>query len=247
MDIERSELEIRSLVTPIEAVDVDEERQAAELPPSTIGVLRGMATLYESEIELMPGVREEIARGAAKKTLRQDRQVALVGHDMRGLALGRTDSGTFRLRETDEGIESTLYVPDTEQGRALLTAVERKDVRGMSIGFAIVREEREILEKAKGTKYRLTEIRLYEASYVNFPAYQGTETPGLQIGRSRRAEFEARGRGDELPADETRSSSEVYEEPVVVDDGDGGRAERERSIALAAARLEIAALPGERR
>ena len=243
MDI--NELEIRSTDSPVVSVDVEEERQRGEIPPQTIGVLRGMAVPYEEEIELFRGCWESVARGAAKKTLKYDRQVALIGHDMRGIALGRTDSkpATYRLRETDDGIESTLYVPDTERGKELLVAVERGDVRGQSIGFIVVKDEREVVKG--GNRYRLTEIKLFEASYVNFPAYASTETPGLQIGRSRLLEMEQR--GIELPKalrSEARSSTPVDEETDVKDDGGSNRAEREREIALAQARYDIARVSG---
>src|SRR5690606_36391856 len=92
-------------------------------------------------------------------------------HDT-GKVLGRTKSGTLKLREDERGLAFTLDVPETSAGRDVLALAERNDLGGMSFGFRVP-EGGEIWN---GRKRTLTKIDLREISVVqSHAAYPDTE------------------------------------------------------------------------
>ena len=82
-------------------------------------------------------VREQFLRGAFAEVLTSpDLDVlALRDHSISNL-MGRTSSGTLRLRETGQGLSYEFDLPDTTAGRDLLVLLERSDIRGSSFSFA---------------------------------------------------------------------------------------------------------------
>lgn len=141
---------------------------------SSPGTLEGYAAVFNEETDL-GWFRESIAPGAFADSIEEDDQRALVNHDT-SLVIGRRSNGTLRLKEDAEGLQAEIDLPDTTYARDLHAAVERGDIDGMSIGFEVQREEREVGDTAKGETdlWRVTRAKLYEVSPVTFPAYEGT-------------------------------------------------------------------------
>src|SRR5690242_9897007 len=107
-----------------------ERRQIIELRTSG-RKLEGYAVKFGVEARVA-GFVETIKSGAFARSLASNRDVrALVDHDMSKL-LGRTASGTLRLREDATGLAFELDVPDTTLGRDILALAERRDLSGMS-------------------------------------------------------------------------------------------------------------------
>jgi uncharacterized protein len=145
-------------------------------------VIAGLAVVFDSWTTLYEGkryvAREVVRRGAFANALKEKQDVrALFNHDA-NLVLGRTTSGTLRLTENEQGLESVIVPPDTQAARDVLELIRRGDVSGMSFAFTprtggqkvTTREEddREVDER------ELTDLDLYDVSVVTYPAYEAT-------------------------------------------------------------------------
>lgn len=141
--------------------------------------LRGYAIVYNALSEPLYGdlFRERIKSGAFTKSLAQDDQVCLWGHDTR-YVLGRKSAGTLILREDEKGLYFEAELPNTTWARDLKESVNRGDIKQMSFGFKVVRDNW-IDDKATIKEYKMPireveEITLHEISLVTFPAYPQT-------------------------------------------------------------------------
>ncbi|PPS21253.1 HK97 family phage prohead protease [Brachyspira murdochii] len=141
--------------------------------------LRGYAIVYNSLSEPLYGdlFRERINRGAFTKSLLENDQVCLWGHDTR-YVLGRKSSGTLILREDEKGLYFEVSLPNTTWARDLKESVDRGDIKQMSFGFKVVREnwldDKETLKEYGMPIREVEEITLHEISLVTFPAYPQT-------------------------------------------------------------------------
>ena len=154
----------------MEAGGVIERRRATDLSVAPgQRKLVGYAADFEQETRI--GDFTEVIKPGAFAASLQDRDIlALVDHDP-GKLLARTKSGTLRLEEDSRGLRFELDVPDTTEGRDLLTLAERGDLGGMSFGFTVGRSG----ERWDGKKRELRAVTLHEISVVHaWPAYEGT-------------------------------------------------------------------------
>ncbi|PCG18923.1 phage prohead protease [Brachyspira sp. G79] len=141
--------------------------------------LRGYAIVYNSLSEPLYAdlFRECIKRGAFTKSLLENDQVCLWGHDTR-YVLGRKSSGTLILREDDKGLYFEVSLPNTTWARDLKESVDRGDIKQMSFGFKVVRDnwldDKETLKEYGMPIREVEEITLHEISLVTFPAYPQT-------------------------------------------------------------------------
>ncbi|MCZ9937667.1 HK97 family phage prohead protease [Brachyspira hyodysenteriae] len=141
--------------------------------------LRGYAIVYNSLSEPLYGdlFRERINRGAFTKSLLENDQVCLWGHDTR-YVLGRKSAGTLILREDDKGLYFEVSMPNTTWARDLKESVDRGDIKQMSFGFKVVRDNwidnKETLKEYGMPIREVEEIALHEISLVTFPAYPQT-------------------------------------------------------------------------
>lgn len=152
--------------------------------------LEGHAALFGVRAKI-GATEEEIRPGAFTAALRSGRDVlALVDHDPRHL-LGRTRSGTLRLSQDSQGLAFDLDVPDTTEGRDVLTLAERRDLGGMSFGFTVAPGG----ETRRSGVRMLEGVHLHEISVVKaLPAYEGTTVQArsvrtLRLEHARRALF----------------------------------------------------------
>jgi HK97 family phage prohead protease len=133
--------------------------------------VRGYAAVYDQPTTLQDDYAgtETIGRGAFDAALAGDPDViATVNHDF-GQLLGRTSSGTLRLRQDDQGLAFELDLPDTTLGRDARELVRRGDLRGMS--FTAMPGE---VERVDGGVVHRSFAELLEVSLVAIPAYSGT-------------------------------------------------------------------------
>ena len=159
----------------IRSIDIDIQKSTGEEPLK----LRGYAIVYNSLSEPLYGdlFRERINKGAFTKSLLENDQVCLWGHDTR-YVLGRKSSGTLILREDDKGLYFEVSLPNTTWARDLKESVDRGDIKQMSFGFKVVREnwidDKETLKEYSMPIREINEITLHEISLVTFPAYPQT-------------------------------------------------------------------------
>lgn len=167
------------------------ERRAAEIEVRAKGRrLEGYAALFGVRARI-GSMEEEIRGGAFTGALRSGRDVlALVDHDPARF-LARTRSGTLRLAQDSRGLAFDLDVPDTADGRDVLTLAERRDLGGMSFGFTVAPGGE---SRANGVR-QLEALHLHEISVVKaHPAYDGTTVQArsqraMRLDHARRALF----------------------------------------------------------
>lgn len=150
------------------------ETRAAEDGKKT---LVGYAAVFNSDTTIGDYFIERIDPGAFNKAIKGDVR-ALVNHDP-GRVIGRTKSGTLKLAVDNKGLSVEIDVPDTADGRDLMTLVERGDISGMSIGFMVTRQEWD--DTGDIPMRTILEAELFEVSAVAFPAYEETQLSARSI------------------------------------------------------------------
>jgi HK97 family phage prohead protease len=137
------------------------------------GLLVGRPVVYDSWSEPIGGMfRERILPGAFDEWLAGEPDViACVNHDPARL-LGRTASGTVRLVNDKQGLSVEVDPPATTYAADLAESVKRGDIRGMSFVFECTEDR---WGSGEGGPTRdVLRARIYEVSYVTFPAYPET-------------------------------------------------------------------------
>ena len=106
------------------------EVRAAEKPLT----LTGVAVVFNQPADI-GGVKEVIAPDALRG-LDLDDIVLITNHDGGQIPLARSPK-TLSLTVTEQGLEMSAELPDTEQARAVYAAVKRGDLSQMSFAFDI--------------------------------------------------------------------------------------------------------------
>jgi HK97 family phage prohead protease len=147
----------------------------------------GHASMFDEPYELS-GFREQVARGAFKKSMKEGDVAALWNHDP-NVVLGRNKSGTLRLTEDDAGLRYEVDLPDTQAARDLYTLIQRGDIYQSSFAFEIQREKWDKSEEENGLPLRtIKQVRLFDVSPVTYPA---SPTTDVDIARAMRSMTEA--------------------------------------------------------
>ena len=137
--------------------------------------LRGYATVYDVPYPIAGGPEaggwmETVARGATAKSIKDGADCRLL-YDHSGIALARTASGTMRLVSDDMGMRVDADLdPESPYAQSVRSAVLRGDVDQMSFAFRVTRQE----WNDDYTERRITEVALFDASLVTYPASEAT-------------------------------------------------------------------------
>lgn len=141
-------------------------------------LITGMPIVFESKTDL--GYFDEVIRvGALDGTDLTDVRF-LVNHntDMIPLARSRRNNGnsTMQLTVTAEGLQmdATIDTENNNTAKELKSAIDRKDISGMSFMFSVAEDEWEDLESDHPTRYITKIASVVEVSAVTFPAYDAT-------------------------------------------------------------------------
>lgn len=166
------------MANKIERRDLAAPVALKESGPGKASRLVGYAARFDVESQplhdrVLGGFIEVIRPGAFARSLRESPDVkALVDHDTASI-LGRTKSGTLKLREDAVGLAYEVLLPDTQLGRDVKVMVARGDLDAMSFGFYVVEDL--VGRRDDGMKLReLLDVTLLEVSFVTFPAYADT-------------------------------------------------------------------------
>jgi HK97 family phage prohead protease len=168
MGTEKKELEQRSYTFEVRAEQNDNG-----------AIITGRPIVYNSRTNL--GWFDEIIdSGALDETDLTDVRF-LVNHDISKIPLARSrrnnGNSTMQLTPDMQGLSMDWVKLDTENNndaRALYSAVQRRDITGMSFMFSIDGERWEDLESDHPTRH-ITKIgSIVEISAVTFPAYDAT-------------------------------------------------------------------------
>ena len=142
--------------------------------------------------------REMIAPGAFTRSLQSDEPIfLLVNHNMDELPLASTRSGTMRLLQDEVGLRMEASLdPLNPRAAELISALTRGDVNKMSFTFTVNPGGE---TRVNGLR-TITDCRLWEASIVTLPAYDGTEA-GMRSAQEAETEaLELRRKGLQLKA-----------------------------------------------
>lgn len=150
------------------------ERRAAAASLTGDGkTIAGYAAVFNSPADIGDMWTEVITPGAFTDTLRSGQDVlALYSHEIERL-LGRQSAGTLRLSEDDKGLAVEIDLPDTSDGRDVGVLVQRGDLKGMSFGFSVTKQEWD--ETVTPPKRTIMAVDLREVTVTADPAYEDTE------------------------------------------------------------------------
>lgn len=143
--------------------------------------IEGYAAVFGTPTNIGGMFMETIKRGAFRKTIKEGDPVVLWNHDD-SKPLGRLSAGTATFKEDEHGLRNTTDLPDNSWGRDAHVSIDRGDVKGMSFGFSVVKDNWKYQDdESKLTEREITEVRLFEVSPVTFPAYETTEVEARSI------------------------------------------------------------------
>jgi HK97 family phage prohead protease len=147
----------------------DHHLQLAARAEGSGQLITGYAAVFNTLSVELWGFREKIAPGAFTASLGDDVR-ALWNHDT-GVVMGRTRSGTLRLAEDATGLRIENEPPAAAAHQ--IESIGRGDVDQMSFGFRTLEDTWD--EDEDGQLIRtLRKVKLYEVSFVTFPAYPAT-------------------------------------------------------------------------
>lgn len=134
-------------------------------------VASGVAMKYGAKSKLIGGqFREQFKPGAFKRTL--TRQDVEAHHEHGGKYLGSTGNGTLRLIDGRSELGYELDLPDTTDGRDAAYYLERRDIKGSSIGFKAIPAGVKWTKDDDGMALRtVSEAALFFVDLVKKPAY----------------------------------------------------------------------------
>ena len=162
-------VEMRSFAVP----DLRAETEA--------NVVDGHAAVFGERASIGGWFYEVFERSAFDKTDFTDVLMSAINHDMRSIPLARSRNNnansTLQLKVDEQGlhVRAVLDVERNATARALYSAVDRKDVSGMSLSM-FVREDRwENLDTDMPVRHILDVSRVVEITPASFPAYNGTD------------------------------------------------------------------------
>jgi len=143
--------------------------------------LIGYTAVFDQEVDIAGYFREVFRQGSFAKTLQEYDQVALWNHDT-GAPLARKSAGTLALREDEHGLHVEIELNNTSWADDVFESVNSGVVKGMSIGFSVLKADWSDLEDEEKLPLReIKEAKLYESSPVTFPAYPTTEIQARAI------------------------------------------------------------------
>jgi HK97 family phage prohead protease len=163
--------ERKSIINSAEKITMSAEVRAIDTEDGSLKIA-GYAATFGNEATGL-NFREVIAPGAFTRALANDNPVfLLVNHDMDGIPLASTQSGTMRLAQDKVGLRMEADLdPANPRAQELASALRRGDITKMSFAFT-VGPDGQTREDGLRT---LTEIdHLYEVSAVTLPAYDDT-------------------------------------------------------------------------
>lgn len=151
------------------------ETRAEDAAASKDLVLTGMPIVFDTATVIhdpfVGDYTEIIERSALDGVDLTDTRL-LYNHDLQRVPLARAPK-TMSLTVTDKGVEMRAVLANTEDAKAVYTAVERGDLDGMSFGFKVP-DGGDTFDRNTNTRTIHKIEKIYEVSVVAFPAYATT-------------------------------------------------------------------------
>lgn len=166
-----NQIDVRSLPASFKTRDVQDDQGNIQ------HVISGEAVVFNQPSQPMPFV--EVISDQAFNGVDLSDVKLLYSHDF-GNILARTDSGTLQLDLTDNGLDFTATLPDTQLGHDVYTDILNGNLKGCSFGFTIADDSWSVQNGVQ--VHTINQIGLVEEiSITSLPAY--TET-SLMVQRS---------------------------------------------------------------
>ena len=166
-----NQIDVRSLPASFKTRDVQDNDGNVQ------HVISGTAVVFNQQSSPMPFV--EVISDQAFNGVDLSDVKLLYSHDF-GNILARTDAGTLQLNLTDNGLDFTATLPDTQLGRDVYTDILNGNLKGMSFGFTIDDDSWSVENGVQ--VHTINQIGVIaEISITSLPAY--TET-SLMVQRS---------------------------------------------------------------
>lgn len=141
--------------------------------------ISGYASVFGDTADIYGYYDEVIARGAFDGCSFKD-VVLCINHDTSKIPLARsrnnTENSTMQLKVDERGlyIEAILDTERNAEAMALYSAVERRDMAGMSFIFKVSDEEWEDMDSDKPRRTITKIAEVYEVTAATFPFYEAT-------------------------------------------------------------------------
>ena len=129
----------------------------------------GYGAVFNSESNNLGGFTEFISRDAFEGREEDDVRF-LLNHDP-NFIMGRTTSGTLKLRVDEKGLRYEVAIPDTTAGRDLLISLKRGDITQSSFAFTVEKDSWSQSETGAAVRTIEKVSRLFDVSAVTYPAY----------------------------------------------------------------------------
>lgn len=135
--------------------------------------LVGYAFKYNRYSQNLGGFVEQVAPGAADKSLADNHRVMCRYNHDDAYLLGTTDGGTLRIESDGTGGLYECDLPDTTAGRDVRELARRGDLHSSSFAFYVLEDEWSLTEQEFPLR-TLRAIQLVDVAPVNSPAYLDT-------------------------------------------------------------------------
>jgi HK97 family phage prohead protease len=133
--------------------------------------ISGYASVYNKPSCDLGGFTEYITPGAFDKVLRSGNDVMCLHNHDHHVLLGRTSSGTLKVRSDSTGLRYECDLPNTSAGNDVYELCSRGDLCRSSFGFICGEDDWDVDEVGKMTRRVLTVADLIDVSPVTNPAY----------------------------------------------------------------------------
>jgi len=124
------------------------------------------------------GFKERIAPGTFSRAISENQDVRCLFNHSADHILGRTKSGTLRLKQDSNGLFFEADLPDTQDARDLFELIKRQDIAECSFSFDSLSDSWGEEKDADGkslTVRTLRDVNLFDVSPCVFAAYpEGT-------------------------------------------------------------------------
>ena len=172
---------------------IAEIRAAAEAAADAEAlILEGVAILFDTPTTIHgeDGDYIEIIKPEALKAADLSDSHLFYNHDLNRVPLARTPK-TLKLNVDNKGLSFRAMLPDTEDARAIHTAVKRGDLSGVSFGFTVP-EGGDSYDPKTNTRTINKISKLFEISVVPFPAYPQTSVEARSQQQAATANYKAK-------------------------------------------------------
>lgn len=141
----------------------------------------GIVTAYAAAFGNTDSYGDVIQKGAFAKTVaeRKDKVKVLYNHDTwQHLPVGKPVS----MVEDSYGLLTSTKMSQTQMGQDIYTLAQEGALDSMSIGYSALKAEYPEDYMTSGVYRVITELKLYEYSFVPFPANEGAVITGIKSG-----------------------------------------------------------------